>query len=262
MSLLEIVSSQNQHYKWLKSLTQKKFRDREGLMILEGERLVYHGIQMGFSPSAVFVRFGSVEEDRHSLAERGIRVFSLAENLFDSVSDTVHSQGIIAVFKKDVWDSKGQNSRNLVILDQIQDPGNLGTIIRTCDALGLSDIYMTKGSVDPYSQKVLRATMGSIFNVKLRTNVGIEIIEGLKAAGMCLACTALEDSVSLTSLEALAGERPLALCFGNEGKGISKELLDICDFRVKIPMRGGAESLNVAVAAGIVLYQVQSKVLE
>ncbi len=258
----DITSAQNQQFKWLKRMMQKKYRDSERVMLLEGARIVNHGVQLGHLPKAIFLRYGLDHENVEAYLHLGCPVFVLAEALFEQVSDTVHSQGILGVFSRDMECALSIMGPHVVILDQIQDPGNLGTIIRTCDALGLTEIYMTKGTTDPYSQKVLRATMGSIFNVKLHTHVSMDVLQGLKDKGFALVSTALEDSISLSRLTAFAEQGAIAICFGNEGNGVSQTVLAMSDYRVKIPMRGGAESLNVAVAAAIALYQIQAKYLE
>lgn len=258
-----ITSNQNPSYKWLKNLSQKKYREKEGVLVLEGERLVRHAFSQGVAPVALFLRevHGRQSLDEYLVLEAQVKCYVLTDQLFDSVSDTVHSQGILGVFLQSDLGKAKAVSPHVLVLDQIQDPGNLGTILRTCDALGITDIYLMKGTVDPYSQKVLRATMGSIFNVNLHCGCELDTIGALKEKGYALVATALRDSVPLSELTSATAGKPLALCMGNEGNGVSDAVLDLSDVRVTIPMRGGAESLNVAVAAAIVLYQVQSNYL-
>lgn len=258
-----IASAQNPSYKWLKSLSQKKYREKEGVLVLEGERLVRHALAQGITPVALFLREDHTGEPlaEPSILEAQIKCYVLADQLFDTVSDTVHSQGLLGVFKQSDLGRAKSLSPHVLILDQLQDPGNLGTILRTCDALGITDIYLMKGTVDPFSPKVLRATMGSIFNVNLHCGCELDTIIALKEKGYALVATALRDSVPLAVLSSAVAGKPMALCLGNEGNGVSDAVLDLSDVRVTIPMRGGAESLNVAVAAAIVLYHVQSNYL-
>lgn len=245
-----ISSTQNQQFKWVKGLSQKKHRDKENLMVLEGKRLVMHALQLHHKPLAIFVK-----SEMNFEVPFGIPCYELVASLFDQISDTVHSQGVLAVFNRDVVMQEAKRpSRNVLVLDQIQDPGNLGTILRTCDALGIYDVYLIKGSVDPYSPKVLRATMGSIFNLRLHIQQQAStLIESLKSTGFQIVGTALQESVPLNALNQ---DSPLAICFGNEGNGLSQDVLEACDQKIRIPMSQDAESLNVAVACGIVLYQV------
>lgn len=245
-----ISSTQNPQFKWVKGLSQKKLRDKENLMVLEGKRLVLHALQLNHKPLAIFVKSDTVFEPPF-----GTPYYELVEGLFEQISDTVHSQGVLAVFDRHgVMEKALQPCRHVLVLDQIQDPGNLGTILRTCDALGIYDVYLIKGSVDPYSPKVLRATMGSIFNLRLHRQLDAnELMASLKGEGFRIVGTALEDSQPLSSLKQ---DLPLAICFGNEGNGLSETVLGACDQKIRIPMSADAESLNVAVACGIVLYQV------
>lgn len=245
-----ITSTQNSQFKWVKGLSQKKNRDKENLMVLEGKRLVMHALQLRHKPLAIFVK-----SDVSFEVPFGMPSYELTDSLFDQISDTVHSQGVLAVFDRDVVMQQAlRPCRNVLVLDQIQDPGNLGTILRTCDALGIYDVYLIKGSVDPYSPKVLRATMGSIFNLRLHNQqLATELIESLKSRGFQIIGTSLQDSVPLSALNQ---DWPLAICFGNEGNGLSQDVLEACDQKIRIPMSPDAESLNVAVACGIVLYQV------
>lgn len=245
-----ISSTQNPHFKWVKGLSLKKNRDKEHLMVLEGKRLVSHGLLLNYKPLAVFIKSGTDFE-----TPLGIPSYELVEVLFDQVSDTVHSQGVLAVFDRDaVMQNATGPSKHVLVLDQVQDPGNLGTILRTCDALGIYDVYLIKGSVDPYSPKVLRATMGSIFNLRLHRQLDAgDLMATLKANQFNIVGTALEDSMPLSALNQ---DSPLAICFGNEGNGLSDTVLEACDQKIRIPMSADAESLNVAVACGIVLYQV------
>ena len=145
-----------------------------------------------------------------------------------------------------------RDARQLIILDDIQDPGNLGTIIRLVDASGFSDIILTKNSVDYYNEKVVRSSMGSIFHVNLHTMEKIEIVDYLKKQQYNIVVTSLQED-SIPYMEMSLDERN-AFVFGNEGHGVSKEFLDIADEKVIIPISGQAESLNVAMALGILLF--------
>jgi TrmH family RNA methyltransferase len=140
-------------------------------------------------------------------------------------------------------------------LDRVADPGNLGTIIRLCDSVGFNTLILTKGSADCYNEKVIRSTMGSIFNVNIHYLESVELIKQLKNKNYKIFVTAL-DTTAIT-YNKIVLESKNAIVFGNEGVGVSKEILEIADSKVYIPIYGGAESLNVGVASGIVLYKVR-----
>ena len=143
----------------------------------------------------------------------------------------------------------------MVILDGVQDPGNVGTIIRTADAFGAGLVILTKGCADVYNSKVLRSTMGSVFHLPVVREVGLdELIAFLREKQIFTAVTAIDSSASSAAHTDLA-RRPLAVIFGSEARGVSPELIRVSEAKVKISTPGRAESLNVAVAAGILLYE-------
>lgn len=242
-----ITSAQNALFKRVKSLNTKKYREKEGVLLLEGIRMVEHALKLGLPIEGIFVN-----ETSQWQAPSDMTVTTFSEALFDQLTDTIHSQGVMAMISQAALMQNEDLDDKVVVLDQLQDPGNLGTIIRTCDAFGYHTLYLTKGCVDPYAPKVLRATMGSIFNVKLYTGWDPQaLIDHLKACDYTLLVTSLHDSVPLKEVVV---DGPRALCFGNEGNGISQPFLWAADHLVHIPMQGSAESLNVGIACGIALY--------
>lgn len=247
-----IASNQNKQYKWLKSLTKKKYRERENVLLIEGRRMVQHALEVGIKPKLIAVS----EAHQDEYADFSVD-FVFKGDLFESITDTVNSQGILAVLELSVIEQlEKPEGRHVVVCDNIQDPGNLGTIIRTCDALGIYEVYLTKGCVDPYSAKVLRSTMGSLFKVSIFKNWdAVELMNLLHEHEYHLVATALKNSVSIVDFKP---EDPVAIVFGNEGNGVSEEVLDLIDTAVHIPMVGSAESLNVGVAAGIALYHLNT----
>ena len=159
--------------------------------------------------------------------------------------------GYIYHIKDDFFD-KINDKGNILILDKIQDTGNIGTIIRSADAFGIDTIVCTKGTVDCYSPKVLRSTMGSILREKI-IYLDDDDINEIKNIGYTIVGTVLDDKS--ISLENLKISKKMAFIVGNEANGISDEIKNLCDIFVKIPMTGNAESLNVAVATSIILYK-------
>ncbi|MEG0561042.1 MAG: RNA methyltransferase, partial [Cetobacterium sp.] len=159
------------------------------------------------------------------------------------------------------YNSKKENlaelGDNIVVLNRVSDPGNLGTIIRIADAAGFKDIVLTKGSVDCYNEKTVRSTMGSILAMNISYIDEDKLVPFLKEHGYKIVVTALEDdSIPYTKLNLVEKN---AFIFGNEGDGVSKDIIKSSDEKVIIPIYGTAESLNVAMATGIVLYEVRNK---
>ena len=267
-SVFEIASAQNKTFKRFRSLLNKKYREIEKCFLMEGQRYVDTAIDNQFLMDAIIVseqfwneQLDEINKTRY-LAKSDIYVLSKA--LFQELTQTEQSQGILGVFsyfKKDEKNLEAQIDHfgcvNLLFLDRIQDPGNMGTIIRTADAAGIQHILLSKGSVDPYNPKVIRSTAGSILNVNLYELEDSELaISMLKSSGFHLVVTALEDSKDYDDLSNYTNKNCLVI--GNEANGVSDSLLKSADSRVKIPILGGAESLNAAIAAGIMMYKIQS----
>jgi TrmH family RNA methyltransferase len=151
--------------------------------------------------------------------------------------------------------------KTVLLVDQIQDPGNLGTMIRTADAAGIDAIIMGKGTVDQYSGKVTRSTQGSIFHIPIYEDELKNIIPMLKESGWTVFGTSLKDATDYRKVRFPPSQKN-ALLIGNEGEGVQEELLHIVDTKIKIPIWGKAESLNAAIATGILLYHVQGEMKE
>ncbi len=179
-----------------------------------------------------------------------VKKFIVNEKIKNSISQTESPQGIFAVVKMKKFSIEFRDKR-FVILDRIQDPGNLGTIIRTSDAAGFNTIILDKGSVDPFNPKVVRSSQGSLFHLKI-INFDIKrIIEELKDRGVKILGTSPKGDKVYTDVNI---RDRLAIVFGNEAKGIRDEILSMCDETIRIPIYGRAESLNVSVSSGIILY--------
>ena len=179
-----------------------------------------------------------------------VKKFIVNEKIKNSISQTESPQGIFAVVKMKEFSIEFRDKR-FVILDRIQDPGNLGTIIRTSDAAGFNTIILDKGSVDPFNPKVVRSSQGSLFHLKIINSDIKRIIEELKDRGVKILGTSPKGDKIYTDVNI---RDRLAIVFGNEAKGIRDEILSMCDETIRIPIYGGAESLNVSVSSGIILY--------
>ncbi|PMC53338.1 RNA methyltransferase [Gemella sanguinis] len=180
----------------------------------------------------------------------------VSENVFKSLTDTVTTQGVIAVCKIKNKQLDISKYSRVLIIDQVQDPGNLGTIIRTADAFSFDCIILGKGTTSIYGQKVIRSTQGSNFHIDCFDNIDIlDVIP--KMEDFDLYATSLKGDRYLEQIDSV-GEK-VAVIFGNEGSGVSEEILDKVNNLLKINMTGQAESLNVAVAAGIVMHYIATK---
>lgn len=252
----KITSRENPIYKTVCKLAKRKYRDQTGKYLLEGVKPLADAVSLGISVEMVFVREGS---DPFPEGISGSPVLELDQKLFDGIADTEHSQGVIAVVQKQRydWESfsallKG-NRKNIVILDRLQDPGNMGTIIRTAEAAGYGGVLLMAGCTDAYAPKVVRAAAGSLLRMPiLQENDIAETVGRLQALHRKIAVTSLEGAQDYRDAD--LGEN-VALVIGNEGRGVRQEFLDIADIKIRIPMAGSIESLNAAVAAGILMYQ-------
>lgn len=249
-----ITSRDNKIIKLTKSLGDKQGRDKEGLFIIEGYRNVRDAAEKGAKIEFVLAS----ERCSYDLSPLGkYRVYTLAPKIFDYVSGTVTPQGVMAVCRIEELSFAdleiGENSL-FVVCENLQDPGNAGTIIRTADAAGAKAVIMTKGCVDIYNPKVTRSVMSSLFSVKVIRNKNMDSVFGfLKNNSIKSVAGALKDnSVSLFDCS-MKGN--VAIFIGNEGNGLENDTVKRCDNCVTIPMLGNAESLNASTAAAVMMYE-------
>lgn len=247
----EIVSKDNRIYKNCEQLTHRKYRDRLGRYLIEGENLLAEAVKTGADIQTVLLRRGC---DRLPAALVD-KAFVLDERLFDRLAQTETSQGLLAVVAKPTADKADfvQTPGNFIVLDRLQDPGNIGTIIRTADAAGYSLAVIMKGTADVFSPKTVRAATGSLFRMPVVFLDSVsELSEFTKAAGKKLVATCFDTQCYYFDVDLTDN---IALVIGNEGNGISSEIIESSDIRIKIPMHGSIESLNASVAAGILMYE-------
>ena len=255
MNKKSITSMQNPMIKLIKELQKKKAaRKKNQLFIVEGIRAVQE-IPREAKVEHLIV---SDELDEAVYSALPVReVFVLPEDLFCQISDTQTPQGMMAIVKMPnrTLEEMCFLDGPYLILENLQDPGNLGTIIRTAHAFDFKGIFITKGSVDLYSPKVVRSTMSSLFYMPIMMDETIETyIAYLKAKGVTLYTTALTESAK--PIQETAFKERMALIIGNEGNGVSSYCLEETDHTVIIPMPGGAESLNASIAAAICMYEI------
>ncbi len=255
---IRITSKDNPVLKQYRQLRdQKKRRYAEQKFVTEGFRIIGDALQYPGQVTQIFVTESAVTKYQTILFPElhgTEQIFYLPDSLGLTLTDTEHTQGIFAVCTMHRQPVKIQPEGRYLVLYQLQDPGNMGMILRTCDALGI-DAVLTSQCCDLYSQKVIRATMGSVFRVLCADFPdGRMLLDLLHQRQICCYAAVLsEKSVSLTECSLGKGS---AVWIGNEGNGLPEEIAFSCDHAVKIPMQGGAESLNAAMAAGLFLWEM------
>lgn len=261
MRSLEVIRSKdNKILKHSRKLGIKKYRQESRQFIIEGVRFIEEALNSNARIKYCLCS-ENLERDRikslvKSLSERNVEIYHVQGELLDEICDTNTPQGIAAVVEKDEFPPEEilKSTDFLIVLDRIQDPGNLGTIIRTADAAGAGGVVLSEGTVDPYSPKVLRSTMGSIFHVPvIQFQSTLDSVNRLKEEGFIIYASCLEGSVAYYN-EDYQGKT--ALVIGNEANGIDMSIISTAEKRVLIPMPGRAESLNASVAAGILMFEV------
>ena len=252
-----ITSKDNEKIKHIKKLKEKKYRDMYNEYLIEGIKIVEEAIRENVNIKTIIIcddcdiETSISEELRYEIAKR--ECIYVPEKIFITLTDVTTPQSIMAVVEKGNGKSEISFNEDLyLVLDNIQDPGNMGTILRTADSINLKQIIVSKGTADVYNPKVVRSTMGAIFrvNVIVSDNL-IDIIKGLKKHKIKIMATNLEESKSIYEVD----YKKSAIVIGNEANGVSKDILNIADEKIRIPMLGKTESLNAAVATGIVLYE-------
>lgn len=263
-----ITSKSNELIKHIKALHQKKYRDEYGEFFVEGMKMVQEAISEGMQICKIVV-CEEILKESFSFEDAGeYDVEYVNENVFNFISDTKTPQGIMAIIKmplvtepileSDIGNGNGFEEKErlgdtIFALDNLQDPGNLGTIIRTLDCAGINTLLLSEGTVDLYNPKVIRSTMGAIFRVRCFVDLDLkDKLSELKNSGYKVVVTALDAEISHYDLDF---KEKYVIVIGNEAKGVSKEVQDMADIKVKIPMLGRTESLNASVAASLMAYE-------
>ena len=255
--MTELTSVQNPTVKRVRALKDRKAREAQGEMLVEGEKLMREAAQCGLRPSDVFIE--CEQADRYAplceaMERAGARVCLAPRHMLEAVCDTRTPQGACGAFSLPVPFAPEEAPERLVALDGVQDPGNVGTIWRTADAAGLGGMLLADWGADPYSPKVQRAAMGSGFRVPARVCASLaEELTLLRTRGYRVIVSALDGDPFYENVP--RGGR-FALVIGNEARGVSDAVRAAADVTLRLPMRGGAESLNAAVAAGIMMYEL------
>ena len=259
--MTETISSlQNPLVKQIVALQQKKRREQNGLFVVEGVRLSEELLASGWEIEFGFFTETAVHQERAGslveVASQRCRMLQVSEVVFAKVAETDQPQGILFVARQvtgSIQELVRRDRPLLVVLDTIQDPGNLGALLRTADAVGADGVIVTEGSTDPFGGKALRASMGSVFHLPLVVGIShAELLASMRTNDVRMLATALEGASSYLDADYSSA---LAVIFGNEGKGIAPLLLENAEQKLSIPMYGQAESLNVAAAAAVILYE-------
>lgn len=242
-----ITSKDNEIIKNIKKLKEKKYRLDS--YIVEGIKMVKEAINENQEIALIAIR----EDFKIDFDTKKIKIVTISNKIFNDISDVKTPQGILAVIKKNQNNQIETNQEYILALDSLQDPGNMGTIIRTADSANINQIIINKTTVDPYSPKVIRSTMGAIY----RTNI-IEVedlkatLKEMKSKGFQIITTDLKATQSIYDINY---NNKTVVVIGNEANGVRQEILQTADKKVIIPMLGKTESLNASIAASIMIYE-------
>lgn len=265
MSIM-ITSKDNEKIKYTKSLLKSKNRMKESKFIIEGYRILTLALECNADIDYVFINEDFEMKNEHlkllrMLENNEVKVYKTTNKNFKELVDTENTQGIIGVInfkEKNIEQSINSSQKFVLVLDRIQDPGNMGTIIRTADAAGVDAIIVLKGCVDIYNPKVIRSTMGSIFDMNIIQCTQEEAIENLKANSFSIVSSYLDTDNFYNTVDY---NNKVALVIGNEANGINDELISKSDILVKIPIYGKAESLNAAISSAILMYEIKKHII-
>ena len=255
---MQVISSKdNELIKHIKKLKDKKYRDESKEYIIEGVKLIEEAVKENAKIKKIIIC-----EDTTRTYEiptnimLGIAKYEcvyVTDKIFNSITQVTNPQGIMAIIEKNSNDAEIDFTQDIIVaLDDVQDPGNLGTILRTVDSIGLNQIIVSKETADAFNPKVVRSTMGAIFRVKIIEVDNLQdTIKQIKKHHFKLMVTSLQTDNSIYDIEF----KKKIIVIGNEANGVSNEIQNIADEKAKIPMLGRTESLNASVAAGIVMYE-------
>lgn len=256
-----IQSKDNKTIKHIISLQQRKYRQKFGEYMVEGIRAVTD-IGKKDCLRSILIR-ESKRSELEPLVEKGLTVSSVyvvQDPIFDKIEHSVNGQGILGIAKKYVNDLHSLIVEDglYVALDGVQDPGNLGTIIRTAVAAGAKGIFLLKGTVDPYNEKCVRSTMSALCNIPIFEDVTLsEFYDFIKDNTIKTYVTSLENA---KPYHTISYAKRTMIILGNEGNGVSREIIEMCDQAITIPMYGDIESLNVSIAAALCMYKVREQI--
>jgi RNA methyltransferase, TrmH family len=260
----KITSRDNQKIKFAKKARDGRARE---FIFIEGLRLAEEALRSNLKISDVFIsqNFSTSERGRAFLQNvRNFNLYEIPEQIFDSLSDTKHSQGIILISNKpetgkavveNYLRKKMSRPPLLVLLHKINNPSNLGAILRTCEAAGVSGVILTKNSADVFSPKALRGAMGASFRLPIWNNADyFEVLDWAEEKGLISVCADINSEMSYTEID---WKTPRLLIFGSEAQGLSEQEREKVNQSLIVPMENAVESLNLAVACGVILFEAK-----
>lgn len=253
----KVASKENELVKHIKKLKDKKYRDMNNEYVIEGIKLVAEAIEEKVSIKQIILcddceRNAVIPKDlMYEIAK--YECIYVTEKIFKYLSEVQTPQGILAIIEKNNKDREIDYTQEIIVaLDDIQDPGNLGTILRTVDSIGLTQILVSNGTADVYNSKVVRSTMGAIFRVKIIECADLkQTLKEIKKHKYKITVSSLQTENTIYDIS----YNKKVIIIGNEANGVEKEIQELADEKIKIPMIGKTESLNASVATGIILYE-------
>ncbi len=255
-----IESLHNDLIKDIRKLKENSIRNQRRQLIIEGEKMLLEALGAGVKPVLAIVDSNQIESYSvvlKALESAGTEMILSPEKIIEALTDTKSPQGILAVIPYPKQLSLDDLPDKLIVLDGVQDPGNVGTIIRTADAAGFGGLIFNKACADPFNAKTLRSTMGSIFRIPTFCTDPLEdLIVKLVELGYCAISSEMNGSDFYSRAD--VGKK-IALIIGNESIGVSHNVSNVATMHLKLPMYGGAESLNAAIAAAIMMYELVRK---
>ncbi|APO73283.1 tRNA/rRNA methyltransferase SpoU-like protein [Rhizobium etli 8C-3] len=263
----EVTSLANPIIKDIKALANKKSREESGTFMAEGLKLVIDAIELGWAiRTLVYAKAAKgkplVEQMAAKTVASGGLVLEVSEKILSSVTRRDNPQMVVGIFEsrwKPLKDIRPKEGETWIALDRVRDPGNLGTIIRTADAAGASGVILIGETTDPFSLETVRATMGSLFAVPVAKATPEEFIGWKKSAGVAVVATHLAGSVDYRTID--YKKKPVVLLMGNEQAGLPDQLAKEADALARIPQQGRADSLNLAVASAVMLFEARRHLL-
>lgn len=264
----EVTSLANPLVKDIKALALKKFRDQQNAFMAEGLKLVIDALDLGWQiRTLVFAKAGrgnaAIEKVAARTVAAGGTVLEVSEKVLVAITRRDNPQMVVGVFSQKflpLKDIRAQSDDVWVALDRVRDPGNLGTVIRTVDAVGARGVILVGDTTDPFSVETVRATMGSIFAVPVVKATTEAFLAWRGGFSGLVAGTHLKGAVDYRSVDFSRG--PVLLMMGNEQQGLPESLAASCDRLLRIPQAGRADSLNLAVATGIMLFEIRRAALK
>jgi RNA methyltransferase, TrmH family len=264
----EVTSLANPIIKDIKALSQKKHREDTGLFIAEGLKLVIDALDTGWHiDTLIYAKSAKdkplVEKVAARTVASGGLVLEVTEKVLSSVTRRDNPQSVVGIFQARWTPLAGirpKAGETWLALDRVRDPGNLGTIIRTADAAGASGVILVGETTDPFALETVRATMGSVFAVPIARASAQDFLKWQRGAGVNVVATHLKGSVDYRTPDYSA--KPVVLLMGNEQAGLPDDLAEAADIRVRIPQQGRADSLNLAVATGVMLFEARRHLLQ